>query len=205
MRAGLGSESPGGLDVLELPCTQDLPSDEPGVPDPSNQCQREDHVLEARPEDRDERNRQQQSGKCQEDVHDPADRLVYIAAEIARNGPETDAHGRRDTDNDQADEQRDPRTGKHSRQDVATQLVETEPVRAGGPSRRNASSCADGSLGTSTGPTTAARTAMRTMTAPTRVSPTLPRDCVGLEASRLSLHNLTHSGFADRARHKRGR
>ena len=40
---------------------------------------------------------------------------------------------RRHADDDEADQQRDARAREHAREDVAPQLVEAEPVRAGRP------------------------------------------------------------------------
>ena len=60
----------------------------------------------------------------------------------------------RHADDDQADEQRDARARQHARQDVAPQLVEPEPVRAGGPFEPQRQLLAAGSNGTTTGPTT---------------------------------------------------
>ena len=81
------------------------------------------------PEDGHQRNRKQQPRKREQDVDETADRFVHVTAEIPRHRPQAIPIGRRDADDDQADQQRDAGARQHSRKDVAPQLVEAEPVR----------------------------------------------------------------------------
>ena len=153
IRAELGAEGARRLHVLQLARAQRLPAHEARVAHPADHAEREDDVRQARPEDRDERDRQQDAGKRHQDVDRAADHIVHGAAEVAGDRAERHADERRHRHDGQADEERDARPRHETRQDVAPELVETErdATRLGG-SRRCASVCAEGSYGVSDGP-----------------------------------------------------
>ena len=126
---GAGAERARRLHELELARAQHLPAHQPRVAHPADHRQREHDVGEARPEHRDQRDRQQDPGKRQQHVDHPADHIVDAPAEVAGDRAEQHADGRRDRDHREADEQRDARAGQHAREDVAAELVEAERMR----------------------------------------------------------------------------
>ena len=155
IRGVLRAERARRLHVLELARPQHLAAHQPRVAHPADDRQREQDVRQARPEHRDERNRQQQPGKRQQHVDDPADHIVERRRRSSRRPRRAACRPTADTDDDgQADEERDARAGEHAREDVASELVEAERMRAGRTRPAAArSSCAAGSNGVSTGPT----------------------------------------------------
>jgi hypothetical protein len=116
------AERPRRLHELELPCTQHLPPDQPRIANPTNQRERDDDVRQTGAEHGDHGNGQQQTGKCEQDVHQPAQNFVDDSAEEQRADRGGDSH------DDQADEQRDPGAYEDAREDIAPKLVEAEPV-----------------------------------------------------------------------------
>jgi hypothetical protein len=135
---GLCAECPGGLHVLEFARAQHLTADQPRIADPADDRQGEQHVTQAWPEHRHERNREKQTGKREQRVRHPADEIVQRAAEIAGHRAEHGADPGRHRDDHERDEERDARAGQDPGQNVAAELVEAEgmPPRGAGQTER---------------------------------------------------------------------
>src|SRR5262249_33734801 len=76
-----------------------LPATEPAISPPPDQRHRDQHVDQTGTEDSDDRNRQEQTGKGQQRVDQPADDIVSRPAEITCDGPQERTDCRRDKDN----------------------------------------------------------------------------------------------------------
>jgi len=125
---GAGAEGFRGGDVLHLAHFQDLAAHEARVTDPSDRRQREDDVVEARPEDRHESDGEEDAGEGEEDVGDAHDERVEPAAEVASHGAEGDADQRGEDDDAEADAQRDARPPEDARENVAPEIIEAEEM-----------------------------------------------------------------------------
>ena len=133
-----GPERARRLHELELTRPQHLTAYQPRVAHPADERQRDHDVGQARAQHRHHRDGEQQPRKRQQDVDDATQSFVHAAAEVPGDGADQDPHGRRDRHHHQADQQRDARAREHPRQNVPTELVETEPVpqrRPGEPER----------------------------------------------------------------------
>ncbi|PIT04739.1 hypothetical protein TSA1_31300 [Bradyrhizobium nitroreducens] len=107
-----------------------------------------DHgVAEARPEERGERDRQDQERAGQHRIRDPADQRIDETAAIAGEQAERHADAERDRDRDQAREQGGARAIDDTAEDVAAKLVSAEPVRGGRRLAHEAPARRDGIVG----------------------------------------------------------
>src|SRR5581483_5429900 len=125
---GAAAEPLRGLDELAPAKRRDLGAREARVPRPAERTQRDDDVPHARPEDRRERDREEQSRKREEDVDQPRQRLVDPAAAVARERAEEGADDERDHDGRGADRERYASAVEDPRRDVAPEAVLAEPV-----------------------------------------------------------------------------
>ena len=108
---------------------QRLGARDPGIGRPGGDRDRDDRVLDAGAERRDEGERQDQARKREEDVGDAHQDGVDPAAEIAGDGADQKPD-RADQDHHEADDvERDARAVDDARVDVAAELVGAEPVR----------------------------------------------------------------------------
>ena len=101
---------------------------------PAGHAEHDDHVDEARAEDRDDGEREQHEGKGQHHVDDRHDRPVGAPADVARPEAEQHPDGGRQDHGGHPDHQRDPAAVDHARQEVAAHLVGAEQVLGGAPS-----------------------------------------------------------------------
>ena len=88
-----------------------------------------DHQIgQAAAEDGDDRQRQQNSRKCQQQVHHAHADRVEPAAVIAGGQPQAHAEQQPDADRDQANRQRLLTAPDHAREDVATEAIGAHQV-----------------------------------------------------------------------------
>ena len=92
---------------------------------------RQHDVDERGAEHRGDRDRQQDRGEGEEDVHQQRERAVEPAAAVAGDQPEQHAERARDADRDHADLEGDARAVEQAAEDVAAELVGAEPVERG--------------------------------------------------------------------------
>ncbi len=179
-----GPERASRRHVFEFARTQHLAANQSRIADPSDHREREHDVHEARAEHRDQRDGEQHARKRHQDVHDPADQLIDAAAVVARHRADDHPDDRRHADHDQPDEQGDPRAEQHARQDVPSQLVESEPVL---PTLDPASDSADPAWPRPTAAATAPRSpptnTSATIAKPARACPEPSRRVIRAESS----------------------
>src|SRR4051794_3458591 len=120
------AECPRGQNVL-LPFRDErVPARDPGVGDPARQPDRDEHVEDARPEHRDDRDHEHEEREREEEIDDTHHRRVDPAAEVA--GEETDrgADDERHARRTEGDQQVDAAAVEDSREDVAPEGVGAE-------------------------------------------------------------------------------
>ncbi len=89
---------------------------------------RDHHLPQTRAEHRDDRDREEQAGDGQHDVHHAHHDRAGPASDVAREGPEERADREPDRDRDDADQQRVARAVDDPAEDVAPLEVEAEPM-----------------------------------------------------------------------------
>jgi len=102
--------------------------DQPHVPGPPADGDRDDHGGQGGRQHGGERQREQQRRERQEDIGHAHDHFIEPAAEVARREPERDADGARDQQDDERDQRGYPGAVEHPGQDVAADVVGAEPV-----------------------------------------------------------------------------
>jgi len=118
------------LDELARAKHQHLGAEDARVADPAREPDDDDQRREARAQDGDDADREQDEGKCQLRVRHRHDDGIHGAAAVPRREAQRRAdepaheHGR------EADHERHPRAVDHAGEDVATEVVHAEEMRA---------------------------------------------------------------------------
>ena len=126
---GRSAQRTRGEHVLHFLSLQNLSAREPCVARPPGDDERENHLVDARAEERRERNRQQDPRKRKKrvDEHDVHE-VVEPAADVARKRADRKADGARAADYAHRDQHRDARAEDNAREDVAAEIVGAHPV-----------------------------------------------------------------------------
>ena len=122
-----------GVDrVHELARAQDehLRPQDARVGDPAREADHDDQCREARPQHRDDADREQDEGERELRVGERHDHAVGEPAPVARRDPERRAERAAHAHRREADDQRDARPVDHPREDVAAEMVGAEEPRA---------------------------------------------------------------------------
>src|SRR6202040_4382238 len=102
------------------------------VANPSPKGERKNQVQDARSAEGDEGDGKKNSGKREECIHqDDIDEAVDASAVVASDGADHKSERKRGENNATAHQHRDPRAVDDAREDVAPELVTSEPVRRG--------------------------------------------------------------------------
>ena len=120
-----------GQHVLLLLGDHRLGAHDPGVADPAGDPDRDEHVEDARPQHRDDRDDQDQEREREEQVHDPHQQTVDPAAQVAGHQADNGAGDQRDAGRAERDGQVDPAAVQDPGEDVAAELVGAEQVPGG--------------------------------------------------------------------------
>ena len=108
-----------------------LAADQPDVPGPPDRRHRDRQASQARGQHGRQREREQQRRERQEDVGHPHDQLVDPAAEEPGRDSQRNADQAGDRQDDHRDDGRHPRAEQDPGEDVAPDLIGTEPVCRG--------------------------------------------------------------------------
>ena len=135
LEVGIADDARGGH-VIVLLDGEDLGAHDARVFGDGHQSDGHDRLFDAGPERRHDGDGQKDGGDGQHHVHDAHDDGVPLAALVAGDGAQDDAHGERDGHGGQAHGQRDLRAHEHAAEDVAALDVGAEPVLRRGPQQR---------------------------------------------------------------------
>ena len=127
-RTGRAPSARAACYVLQLPQLEDLPAHESRVAHPPDDDERQDHVVQARTENGHERDREQDAGKRQQDIHQPPEHLVDPSAGVSCHRADGDTDRRRESNDGETHEERHACAHDEARQYVPPELVHAERV-----------------------------------------------------------------------------
>ena len=125
-----GAESASGFDEFAFPRCQNLPPDQPCVTHPSAERERNHEIEDSGAAKGDERDRDQDSGKRKECVHQHhIHKAVNRSSVVSGDGTDDQSEDQRGENDAAADQHRNARTVDEARQDIAAQFIGAQPVR----------------------------------------------------------------------------